>query len=610
MTKIFGSRGAQVGLLAVVIGASTSVGTAQLLSGANWFEREVGQGVVWRYYQFDNLFSSKQSISYMEVDLNDPGVDFTIRYREAAVGTSPPANAPRVATSTFAGEVASARAAINGTYFNTQVYDSGNPTNPWGGGTTYLKVGGSIVHTFDGVNVNNFGMGILYNSKSDLTFTRRPGSGGWNGIQSSWQNMMICGPVLLQNGVVETYAPTNDHANFRHPRSAIGLTLTNKLILLTADGRTSEAAGVSCTELANIMLDLGCDDAINMDGGGSTTLWASGEPYSGVVNYPSDNGLYDHLGQRSCANALVVTAGAPTPEPWDGRLNSLVYDSVTRTGEVYTVTASYTNIGTQTWTPSTVSVVPSRAFGRTSAFIPAGQETTFFSMNPASVATGQTATFTLTFAPPTVASDTFHTENFALWHPTEGFFGPADNELRFGVTVRPELVGAPPPFIVQGGATGPNNQWYAEPTGSWSNSTVAFSAPGVDNPGTQRYVGATSTGRSAKFSPVFDVAGIYEVAVAFPSSSNSVTVRYDVAHLQGTSQFAIDQNSTGGLTNAWNVLGQFQFSTGSVTRATGVHSVTIGNPVTTGNRFYSGAARFEYMAPLPVSTIGDWSLLE
>src|SRR5690606_38067841 len=145
----------------------------------------------------------KQSVSYLEVDLSNPGVDLAIPFREGVVGTSPPAIFPRARTSVMAGEVTGAKGAINGTYSNTSSYDSGNPGATWGGGTTFLKVAGSVVHSFDGVNVNSYGMAILFNTKADLEITRRPG-GGWSGEAASWQNVMACGPVLLEGGVVET----------------------------------------------------------------------------------------------------------------------------------------------------------------------------------------------------------------------------------------------------------------------------------------------------------------------------------------------------------------------------------------------------------------------
>ncbi len=589
----------------------SSAFSATILDDAVWFEREVGQGIVWRYYQFDNLFSAKQSVSYAEVDLSHTSVTLSLKYRDSWVGPAPALDSPdypRALTSVMAPEMPNAKIAVNGTYFNTASYDPANPTVPWGGGNTYLKVDGTVIHTFDGTNVNRYTMGILFNNTSDLAIALKPGSGGWAGIESSWANMMICGPILLNGGVVETYAPDNDHANARHPRTAVGITATNKLILLTADGRTDDAAGMSCTELANVMLALGCVNAINLDGGGSTTLWAAGEPYNGIVNYPSDNAAYDHLGERRCANVLVAASDAPTPVEWDGRLTNLTYPSLTRSNQIVEVTATYTNIGTETWTTSNVKIAPSRSFGRVSAFIPAGQEDTFFTMTPSSVATGETATFTLNLTAPLVAADTNYIENFVLWHTTEGWFGPADNELRVRVNVRPPLAG-PAMFLIQGTATGPNNQWYFEGPSGWGVSTVSFTAEGVSNGGTQRYCGTSTLNRYVRFQPIFDYAGTYRVDIAFPASTNNITqVQYKVKHLEGESTFNINQYNSS-LANIWNTLGEFKFGTEFTSEADlGVYWVEVSNPVTTptGNRFYSGAVRFDYTGPL--SGVENWVL--
>jgi exopolysaccharide biosynthesis protein len=51
---------------------------------------------------------------------------------------------------------------------------------------------------------------------------------------------------------------------------------------------------------------LSCVDALNLDGGGSSTMVIRGQPNNGVVNYPSDNKKFDHEGEREVANALVV----------------------------------------------------------------------------------------------------------------------------------------------------------------------------------------------------------------------------------------------------------------------------------------------------------------
>jgi exopolysaccharide biosynthesis protein len=64
------------------------------------------------------------------------------------------------------------------------------------------------------------------------------------------------------------------------------------------DGRKKDLSiGVGFAELADIMLELGCKEALNLDGGGSTTLWLNGE----VANHPSEKGV-----ERNVANALVL----------------------------------------------------------------------------------------------------------------------------------------------------------------------------------------------------------------------------------------------------------------------------------------------------------------
>jgi hypothetical protein len=587
-----------------MLGAGEAQG--QLLDGADWFEREVGDGVVWRYYQFDTLFGAKQSVSYMEVELDNPNVGLTIPYREG-VNVQNPAIFPRALTSVMAATVPNAKAAVNGTYFNTRSYDPDNPTAIWGGGTSYLKVNGNVIQTFDGTNPNNHGYAIQFDNTSNVTMARRPG-GGWATVSAGWSNLMVCGPPLLVDGVVEAYAPTNDHANLRHPRTAVGLSADgDTLYLVTVDGRTAEAAGMSCTELAQTLAALGAHNAINLDGGGSTTLWTPGEPHSGIVNYPSDNGVYDHLGQRGGANALVVSSTAPVTAAWDGRLVSFAYDALSRSEVEMTATAVITNIGTETWTPANVTIAPSRPSGRVSDFIPSGNETTFALLSPTSVAPGQNATFTLTLTPPSVANDQLRTENFALVHTTNGRFGPADNEMRLRTTVRPPLAGAPSAMIIQGKPTGPNNQWYFEEVGNWANSTVSFDAAlGVDTTGgVQRYVSATSTNRRVSFKPVFEVAGIYSVEAAFPHSSNNITaVTYTVFDANGSQSFVLNQNNAA-IANSWQMLGEFEFGTGTVTTKAGekavhgVHHVDVSNLGVTGNRFYSGAIRVDFVAYLP-----------
>jgi len=81
----------------------------------------------------------------------------------------------------------------------------------------------------------------------------------------------------------------------RHPRSAMGWN-NDYYFLVEVDGRQRFSAGMTFPELAAYMVKLGCTDALNLDGGGSATLWV----YGTVINSPSEGR------ERPAANALVV----------------------------------------------------------------------------------------------------------------------------------------------------------------------------------------------------------------------------------------------------------------------------------------------------------------
>jgi len=115
--------------------------------------------------------------------------------------------------------------------------------------------------------------------------------------------MAITGNVfLVRDGLINV---TDDRV--LHPRTAVGIDNdTGEVLVLAIDGRQSFSRGYTMVELANLMIDLGADSALNLDGGGSTTMVAkkaSGK--TGVVNNPSDG--Y----QRSVANALEITYTKP-----------------------------------------------------------------------------------------------------------------------------------------------------------------------------------------------------------------------------------------------------------------------------------------------------------
>jgi exopolysaccharide biosynthesis protein len=104
-------------------------------------------------------------------------------------------------------------------------------------------------------------------------------------------------PRLVENGVATP--PAEAFVTVRHPRTAVGLKKDGTLVILVADGRREGALGFTGPEMSEIFLAEGAVDAINLDGGGSTTLYIAAE--GGVQNKPSDGHervVVNHLGFR------------------------------------------------------------------------------------------------------------------------------------------------------------------------------------------------------------------------------------------------------------------------------------------------------------------------
>ena len=91
-------------------------------------------------------------------------------------------------------------------------------------------------------------------------------------------------PRLVENS--QPSPAVESFVTVRHPRTALGLKKDGTLVILVADGRREAALGFTGPEMSRIFLAEGVVDAINLDGGGSTTLYIEAE--GGVQNKPSD----------------------------------------------------------------------------------------------------------------------------------------------------------------------------------------------------------------------------------------------------------------------------------------------------------------------------------
>lgn len=238
------------------------------------------------HFNAKNLFGSNQNISYVEVK-NKRGSAFLSIGQELKV-LKP--------TSTF-GIEENAVVAINGTFFDVKN----------GGSVDLIKVDGTIVAPnkldLEGKRSAHQKAAVLID-KGKLSIKEWNGRADWE-QQETAENMMVTGPLLSLNSS-EALLDSGSFNVTRHPRTAIGIKPGGKVILLTVDGRNENSAGMSLFELRKIMKWLGCTTSINLDGGGSTTLWVAGEEGNGVVNYPTDNKKWDHNGERNVANVILL----------------------------------------------------------------------------------------------------------------------------------------------------------------------------------------------------------------------------------------------------------------------------------------------------------------
>lgn len=115
---------------------------------------------------------------------------------------------------------------------------------------------------------------------------------------------LASGPLLIKDGQIQTFATDKKFSAVRHPRTLIGKDNRGYYYFVTIDGRVkNHADGATLTESALIAFWAGMSDALNLDGGGSRTIWTAED---GVLNHPTDNKKFDHAGTRRIPNIIIV----------------------------------------------------------------------------------------------------------------------------------------------------------------------------------------------------------------------------------------------------------------------------------------------------------------
>jgi exopolysaccharide biosynthesis protein len=266
--------------ICVLFSAATNTSFAQLQieEELKWLRDTLNPAMIHLKYH-DSLFHSIQSINIISVPQKGEYAA-SISFLDSG----------RITLSKLA-EREDAIAAINGTFFNMKK----------GGSVVFMQVNNKVINP-----PNNEAPDHIRRSavaiNHELTIIKNPGK-NWLKISNLYKDIMVTGPLLKLEDQIITI-DSNQFNNTRHPRSAVCITDDKQLLFITVDGRHKDnATGMTIPELQQLSNILDCQDAINLDGGGSTTLW---NQEKGVLNYPSDNKTFDHKGARAIANGIIL----------------------------------------------------------------------------------------------------------------------------------------------------------------------------------------------------------------------------------------------------------------------------------------------------------------
>lgn len=247
---------------------------------AKWERTSPLQGIKLERASVDGLFGGKQSISILTIG-RESGYSAFIAMSDSLTTTSQLAEQSRSA------------AAINGSYFSIKK----------GFSTCYLRKSGVVVDTTMTTEKNLRVNGAVHLTEKGIRIISWNNEREKNGVPHDG-DILASGPLLMQDGKICDFTTIDrDFSETRHPRSAIALTEEGDVMLVAVDGRSEgNADGMSISELAYLLRVLKAHIALNLDGGGSTTLWVNGQ----VVNHPSDNKKFDSDGERKVHNIIAV----------------------------------------------------------------------------------------------------------------------------------------------------------------------------------------------------------------------------------------------------------------------------------------------------------------
>ncbi len=256
---------------------------ASVLANADWGWQTL-DGVEYGKASFADLYGNPQRVSIA-------------RYSQATMNTSLfDKEYSTKGTNGLAAE-AGATAAINGSYFNMS--DLTSCTALWVDG---IEVATTVEAEFARCN------GVI--CFKDGSFTILPyGSSTTSTQLATWgknyDSFVVGGPIIRRNGTSQNPYVGGEGFYGPHPRTMLGKCADGTVYMVVMEGRMDGASGFSLANMVSLAEDFGMTDAINLDGGGSSTLWVSG---AGVINRTSDGSV------RKVPNIIIATPKEPSHE--------------------------------------------------------------------------------------------------------------------------------------------------------------------------------------------------------------------------------------------------------------------------------------------------------
>jgi len=240
---------------------------------------QVAPGITYSEHRWRAAGDGPWAMQVLEVDPADPGVNLLpVRALDRP--------AARETVSSMAKRYG-ATAAINGGYFVVKGDNEGASTGVY-------QLNRRVIGSGSGRSALLFCAEKNFREQLAVAVVTLPGrvrAGSCHPV-----DIVGAGPRVVRGGKIEVAGEMFAHAAVRHPRTAVAITGRGTFLFVTLDGRQTHSAGMTLEELARELIGMGAVEAINLDGGGSTTMVVKDV----VRNSPSDGR------ERPVSDAILI----------------------------------------------------------------------------------------------------------------------------------------------------------------------------------------------------------------------------------------------------------------------------------------------------------------